>query len=62
VEDVEGERRDLTVRYGADTANRVVNACLYGKQTLRQRETHTHAHTRTRPSRHEHTQARAPGR
>jgi hypothetical protein len=31
VEDVEGERRDLTVRYGADTANRVVNACLYGQ-------------------------------
>ena len=30
VNDVEGARRQLTVQYGVDTANRVVNACLYG--------------------------------
>ena len=30
---MEGHRRDLEEQYGADTANRVINACLYGQVT-----------------------------
>ena len=32
IDDIEGSRRQLALQYGTETANRVINACIYGKR------------------------------
>lgn len=45
---MEGHRRDLEDQYGAETANRVINACLYGQVTYDDHEHYEETNVRCR--------------